>query len=68
MPLIDKQKRFVVMEFLRYNAANIENVGSVFVQVFLRLGKFLVGHVFAEAIAPATDHCQLYGEYHVLVV
>ena len=56
------------MEFLRYDAENIEKVGTVFVQVFLRLGKFLVGHVFAEAITPATDHCQLYGVHQVLVV
>ena len=58
-------------------------IGAVFEQVFLGLRKFascgvnfsgiqrfsiLAGLVFAEAVAPATDPCRLYGENLVLVV
>ena len=44
------------------------SVGAVFEQVFLGLGKFLAGLVFAEAVAATADARGLYGEYQVLVV
>lgn len=61
----------MVWEFLCTDVEGIESVGAVgavFEQVFLGLCQFLAGLVFAEAVAPATDPCRLYGENQVLVV
>lgn len=58
-------------EFLAADVEGVEGigaVGAVFEQVFLGLGKFLAGLVFAEAVAATADARGLYGENQVLVV
>ena len=58
-------------EFLAADVEGVEGigaVGAVFEQVFLGLGKFLAGLVFAEAVAAMADARGLYGENQVLVV
>lgn len=61
----------MIREFLAADVESIESVsavGAVFEEVFFRFCKFLAAFVFAEAVAPATDPCLLYGENQVLVV
>lgn len=43
-------------------------IGTVFEEVFLRLGKFLSGLIFMEAVAPINYSSRLDGEEKIIVI